>query len=84
MIPFEQEEKDSHDPILLNAMKLESDKKKVNVKNLFGSNKPFGIIPKKKVPEEMKKYNYERIFGEKHRKRAAEKEALAANATTKQ
>ena len=82
MIPWDEQKKSSDDPRLLNAMKIESDKKRINMRLLFGSNKIAGFIPRKEVPKELKKYNYERIFGEKHRKRAAEK--AAATATAKQ
>lgn len=78
MLPWDDEEKSSKDPRILAAMKLESDKKRVNIKHLFGSKKPFGLLPKKEIPEGMKSFHYERLFGKQLRKEKRAAEAAAA------
>jgi len=72
MLPWEQDEKTFDDPAFAGKINTESDRKRLDMRSLYGSSKSYGMLPVKDVPKEMKKYSYERIFGEKHRRRAAE------------
>ncbi len=81
--PFDGKDKDFGQDVFVQATKAESDKKPIDISKLFGSHKTVGLILKKQNVNKLG-YDYERVFGEKHRKRAEEKLNQQESATASQ
>lgn len=79
ILPFDGKEKNFDQTVLAEAIIPGNDRKVVNIKQLFGSNKPFGAIPKKSNVLKLG-FSYQRVFGEKHRKLKEEKKLAEAAA----